>query len=284
MAVPVVVAHLSVLEAGDHIKWKRLKGYDHHAIVESVDHESGQIRVIEYGSDNEGYSFGKGVVRKTTVHGVEGMDMYVYGESDDTHEVLQRAMSRLGEREYDPFTNNCEHFARWCKTGQGCCTQVISFIKRVCVWVAESGSGMYLIYRGSDVELLTAELEKQTAGSTICNICKQVLKIICAAIANGDIDVVAVLYLIELMNFICSWHKARKTYKDAIQRAKNDYERKIFERERNRYIKEAGGKSALAVAGTATGALLGSWFPVVGTGYGAAIGYTVGRLGGIVLF
>ena len=280
MAVPVVVAHLSVLEAGDHIKWKRLKGYDHHAIVESVDHESGQIRVIEYGSDNEGYSFGKGVVRKTTVHGVEGMDMYVYGESDDTHEVLQRAMSRLGEREYDPFTNNCEHFARWCKTGLGCCTQVnevISYIKTVC------GSGMLaILYRRSDVELkLIAELEKRTAGSTSCR--KQVLKIICNAIANGGIDVVVVFVLIELIYSIYSWHKARKTYKDAIQRAKNDYERKIFERERNRVIKEAWGKSALAVAGTATGAWLGSWFPVVGTGIGAAIGYTVVRLGGIGL-
>jgi len=282
MAVPVVVANLSVLEAGDHIKWKRLKGYDHHAIVESVDHESGEIRVIEYGSDNEGSSFGKGVVRETTVHGVEGMDMYVYRESDDAHEVLQRAMSRLGEREYDPFTNNCEHFARWCKTGQGCCTQVISFIKRVCVGVAEST--LAIVYRGCDVDLkLTAELEKRTAGSTSCNSCKQVLKIIRYAIANGGTDV-ALLVLIEEVNFICSWHKARKTYKDAIQHAKDDYERKIFERERNRDIKEAGGKSALAVAGTATGALLGSWFPVVGTGIGAAIGYTVGRLGGIVLF
>jgi len=32
-------------------------------------------------------------------------------------EVVERAMSRIGEEEYDLVFNNCEHFARWCKTG-----------------------------------------------------------------------------------------------------------------------------------------------------------------------
>lgn len=32
--------------------------------------------------------------------------------------VVERAESRLGEREYDLWKNNCEHFARWCKTGK----------------------------------------------------------------------------------------------------------------------------------------------------------------------
>lgn len=32
-------------------------------------------------------------------------------------ETVQRAYSRLGEREYDLINNNCEHFAIWCKTG-----------------------------------------------------------------------------------------------------------------------------------------------------------------------
>ena len=31
-------------------------------------------------------------------------------------ETVKRAYSRLGEREYDLFTNNCEHFAVWCRT------------------------------------------------------------------------------------------------------------------------------------------------------------------------
>lgn len=41
--------------------------------------------------------------------------------------VVQRAESRLGERQYDLFFNNCEHFADWCKTGNGDCTQLANF-------------------------------------------------------------------------------------------------------------------------------------------------------------
>jgi hypothetical protein len=32
-------------------------------------------------------------------------------------ETVQRALSRLGEKKYNLVTNNCEHFAIWCKTG-----------------------------------------------------------------------------------------------------------------------------------------------------------------------
>ncbi len=42
-------------------------------------------------------------------------------------DVIDRATSRLGEREYDLFFNNCEHFANWCKTGISECTQLNDF-------------------------------------------------------------------------------------------------------------------------------------------------------------
>jgi hypothetical protein len=32
-------------------------------------------------------------------------------------ETLERAKSRLGEASYNLFSNNCEHFVFWCKTG-----------------------------------------------------------------------------------------------------------------------------------------------------------------------
>lgn len=41
--------------------------------------------------------------------------------------VVQRAESRLGEQRYDLLTNNCEHFATWCKTGQVQSEQVAGF-------------------------------------------------------------------------------------------------------------------------------------------------------------
>ncbi len=32
-------------------------------------------------------------------------------------EIVERALSRLGEKCYDVFDNNCEHFANWCRSG-----------------------------------------------------------------------------------------------------------------------------------------------------------------------
>ncbi len=42
--------------------------------------------------------------------------------------VVQRAESRLGERNYNLLFNNCEHFATWCKTGVSESRQVKNFI------------------------------------------------------------------------------------------------------------------------------------------------------------
>ena len=39
-------------------------------------------------------------------------------------EVVQRAMSRLGERNYDLWNNNCEHFANWCRSGDHSSPQI----------------------------------------------------------------------------------------------------------------------------------------------------------------
>ncbi|MEL6384452.1 MAG: lecithin retinol acyltransferase family protein [Cyanobacteria bacterium J06626_18] len=41
--------------------------------------------------------------------------------------VVQRAVSRLGEQRYDLLTNNCEHFATWCKTGRQESEQLAGF-------------------------------------------------------------------------------------------------------------------------------------------------------------
>jgi hypothetical protein len=41
--------------------------------------------------------------------------------------VIQRAESRLGERQYDLLLNNCEHFATWCTTGLSESRQLAGF-------------------------------------------------------------------------------------------------------------------------------------------------------------
>lgn len=44
-------------------------------------------------------------------------------------ETIKRAKSRLGENNYNVATNNCEHFAIWCKTGISKSEQVKNIIK-----------------------------------------------------------------------------------------------------------------------------------------------------------
>ncbi|MBE9141100.1 lecithin retinol acyltransferase family protein [Nodosilinea sp. LEGE 07088] len=41
--------------------------------------------------------------------------------------VIERATSRLGERQYDLLQNNCEHFATWCTTGRSESRQLTNF-------------------------------------------------------------------------------------------------------------------------------------------------------------
>lgn len=46
-------------------------------------------------------------------------------------ETITRARSRLGERAYDLVTNNCEHYAIWCKTGMRKSHQVDVVLNRI---------------------------------------------------------------------------------------------------------------------------------------------------------
>jgi hypothetical protein len=46
-------------------------------------------------------------------------------------ETVKRAESRLGEVQYNLISNNCEHFAIWCKTGLSISYQVEEYLKYV---------------------------------------------------------------------------------------------------------------------------------------------------------
>ena len=39
------------------------------------------------------------------------------GDCNEPAEVIQNGRSKLGKFDYNALSNNCEHFARWCKTG-----------------------------------------------------------------------------------------------------------------------------------------------------------------------
>jgi len=84
--------------------------YEHHGI------DCGDGTIIHYSKANndpkiartsyEAFSWGKSVFVKRHV------TSYV------PDVVVARAESRLGEQQYNLLSNNCEHFATWCKTGR----------------------------------------------------------------------------------------------------------------------------------------------------------------------
>src|ERR1039457_4417005 len=49
-----------------------------------------------------------------------------YAGYHDPDAIIARAMSRLGDGNYHLIFNNCQHFARWCATGDHHSEQVIS--------------------------------------------------------------------------------------------------------------------------------------------------------------
>ncbi len=94
---------------GDHI-YVNYGAFTHHGI------DCGDGTVIHY-TKTEEY---KCIISSTS------WDSFVLGTSvrlmeysmcDVPEVVIQRAQNRLGENAYNLFGNNCEHFARWCKTG-----------------------------------------------------------------------------------------------------------------------------------------------------------------------
>ncbi|PIK49078.1 NC domain protein [Apostichopus japonicus] len=125
------------LKRGDHVAWLRpFLGYWHHAIVEEVTNDS--IRVIEW----SGCSILRSTRMKSDLCGNccwSPMYKAYYPEEVENQNpselVLMRAEARLGNYGYCPFSDNCEHFASFCKTGLHRSNQVFQFKVSVQAWI-----------------------------------------------------------------------------------------------------------------------------------------------------
>ena len=133
--VPMVRASsLDQIKRGDHICFDRIF-YTHHAIVESVDELNGEVTVIEYSNsakqfccDNSTPPKNPGlavvVTRTFKLKDDPSVNVIKHDKCFDPETVVSRARSKIGDRKYNPITNNCEHFALWCKTGISSSEQV----------------------------------------------------------------------------------------------------------------------------------------------------------------
>ena len=127
------VYSFSQLHKGDHFAIKRLQGlYCHHAIVEDVETENDIIIAIEYSSCfqevlrdiNNSRSPGKAKVMRDHHRLEDGLYVIKHNICRSAEDVVNRARSKLEEKKYNLFSNNCEHFAMWCKTGISSSEQV----------------------------------------------------------------------------------------------------------------------------------------------------------------
>src|SRR5262245_41205091 len=85
-------------------------GFTHHGI------HAGGGKVIHYGALM--YDVIRKPVEEVTLEAfAEGRTVYVIEHTEvcfEAADVIRRARSRLGEKRYRLFTNNCEHFVEWC--------------------------------------------------------------------------------------------------------------------------------------------------------------------------
>ncbi len=96
-----------VIGKGDHIRVPFVLGMHHHAIA------VGDGSVVEL-------SKAERLVRRVPLDVFargRRVDVVEHESCLDAEEVVKRALSRVGDVGYDVLSNNCEHFAWWCKTG-----------------------------------------------------------------------------------------------------------------------------------------------------------------------
>ena len=100
---------LSELFLGAHIVSPRT-GYLHHGIY------VGDGCVVHYPGFERGLRSGP-VETVSLEHFMRGRSLRVLDEGApyfEAAEIVERALSRIGEDRYHVLTNNCEHFCEWC--------------------------------------------------------------------------------------------------------------------------------------------------------------------------
>ena len=112
------------MSAGDHLQVPRQHGlFNHHGI------DLGDGSVAHYLEGRE-------ILRSSLEEFTQGNEPCIinHDQESSTGVTLRRAMSRIGEQDYNLLFNNCEHFATWCKTGRHRSSQIDSAIERARQW------------------------------------------------------------------------------------------------------------------------------------------------------
>jgi hypothetical protein len=143
------------LSTADHLQVPRRHGlFNHHGI------DLGDGTVAHYLEGRE-------ILRSPVSEFSQGEVVSVMEHTNASPAVvtLRRAMSRLGEQNYNLLFNNCEHFATWCKTGRHRSVQVDSVVARARKWSQKMPSallsGLDLLVRRGVLDDNTRQIASQ---------------------------------------------------------------------------------------------------------------------------
>ena len=115
---------------GDHLMVS-YGAYQHHAI------DMGDGRVIQYGGGELVANHEVEIVPFEAL-AAKG-EVFVLGGAAEfsVDQIIKRAVSRMGEKNYSLLGNNCEHFVNWCRTGQADSLQVDRTMRRLAACAAK---------------------------------------------------------------------------------------------------------------------------------------------------
>ena len=143
------------MATADHLQVPRRHGlFNHHGI------DLGDGTVAHYLEGRE-------ILRSPVSEFSQGEVVSVmdHTEASPAGVTVRRAMSRLGEQNYNLLFNNCEHFATWCKTGRHRSVQVDSVVDRARKWSQKMPSallsGLDLLVRRGVLDDNTRQIASQ---------------------------------------------------------------------------------------------------------------------------
>jgi len=279
------LAELRHVQRGDHVAWHKWYAVWHHAIVVDVPDGGRALTVIHYNGDIVKLDGHFASVRLETLDvNPTKEDLYRIdyppGNVYPVDEVIERACSRLDEAKYNPFTNNCEHFARWCKTGRAECGQVRKFTGRLGLAFQSAVTKTTQEAAVDGFESLVAGSISKVGFSSISDRAGQVFGATSGVIRNVKCGAlacnVAVNLALEAAMFTKDGVIAYRSYKSGA----------ISRDEFRRQLCKLGCECTGGLIGASTIGILGQLFipvPFLGSFVGCTLGNLIGRYAGAVI-
>lgn len=246
------------LKPGDHIAWKRPYVIWHHALVTAVDTERNKVRVIHWSSQ-------KGEMAQITEELIdlkkERGNLYRMDYNEEVIKenpprlVLARARSRLGDKGYDLFRDNCESFAAFCKKGVER-SQQVRWLRK---WMVDQVKKALGSLTGKSCQLLKASFFPQTVKVSTAEAVEKVANNY-QSIGFGLVVVIeGVITIIDIKKL----HRERKD---------GNLTRKVFIEEVTERVTEAILAGGLAAAGGLVAGSAGIFVGIIGGTCGKLVG------------